>query len=349
MRVLLINTSFKQGTKHREPEYNLGLHKAANWLRAKGVDVTLISLHTYAVPSLFHHDFDEVWISAIFSWNVPTLLALARSVLQLGKPVQVGGPGCFGVRDVILQRTGLKAQATPDSRFERQPGSYEAVFWSRGCPAKNCALGFPKDGQSPICSVPTMEGWKFTLYRDATPAPVIMDNNLSALPREHQELIVDRSLAAGFKEVDANSGFEPRSFRPWTAELWKQLPLKAWRFAYDEAAEREPVLRMMEILDDAGVSRKARRIYCLAGNEPLADCETRVKEIQSWGSLPIVQRRRPLNYMRGPLPTLFDWDEQKLIDFQRWGNRLSGGMPFANYRRGMKDRALEPSFLDESN
>jgi hypothetical protein len=184
-----------------------------------------------------------------------------------------------------------------------------------------------------------MEGWRFTLYDQVTPAPVILDNNLSALPAKHQEIIIERTLAAGFEHVDANSGFEPHSFRAETASRWRKLPLVAWRFAYDELAERAAVLRMMAILDEAGIGRKSRRIYCLAGNEPIEACEQRVREIQSWGSMPIVQRRRPLNWTGEPqpLPVLHDWTEQRLIDFQRWGNRLSGGMPFVDYRRGKKD------------
>jgi hypothetical protein len=182
-----------------------------------------------------------------------------------------------------------------------------------------------------------MEGWRFTLYDDVTPAPVILDNNLSALPSKHQETIIARTLEAGFGSVDANSGFEPHSFRVETVERWKRLPLLAWRFAYDELAERPAVLRMMSILDEASIGRKKRHIYCLAGNEPVEACEQRVREIQSWGSLPIVQRRRPLDWIGGPLPCLHDWTEQKLIDFQRWGNRLSGSMPFVDYRRGKKD------------
>lgn len=326
-RVLLINAS--------PSEYNLGLAKASNWWTTQGASVTQAT----TIPDLFHANFDIVWISAIFSWNVPDLINHAQTALALGKQVEVGGPGTFGVQREIQAATGLKPQSTPDPRFERQPGQYRAVFWSRGCPAKNCTLGFPKSpGQPPICSVPQMEGWRYKLYTDVTPAPVIMDNNLSALPQEHQELIINRTLEAQFPIVDANSGFEPRSFRPSTAQRWKQLPLKAWRFAYDEQAERPAVLRMMKILDEAGVPRSSRYIYCLAGNEPLDACEARVLEIQSWSSKPIVQRRRPLNYLSGPLPTLFDWTEQKLIDFQRWGNRLSGGMPFSAYRRGMKDK-----------
>ena len=95
--------------------------------------------------------------------------------------------------------------------------------------------------------------------------------------------------------------------------------------------------RTIDLLDEAGVPRRLLRIYCLAGNEPVEVCEQRVLEIQSWGCLPIVQRLRPLDWLGGPLPTQHDWTEQRLIDFQRWGNRLSKGMSFADYKRGFKD------------
>lgn len=325
MKVLLINAS--------APAYNLALAKARNYWQEQGVVVEESS----SVPDLFAKEFGIVWLSAIFSWHVPELIRQALIALKAGLVVEVGGPGTFGLQREISEQTGLTAQSTPDPRFERHPGSYKAVFWSRGCPAKNCSLGFPRDGRAAVCSVPEMEGWKFTLYDHVTPAPIILDNNLSALPASHQRLIIDRTLECGFAKVDANSGFEPRSFKFETAERWKKLPLVAWRFAYDELAERDAVIRMMDILDAVGISRKKRHIYCLAGNEPVEACEQRVREIQSWGSLPIVQRRRPLNWMAGPLPTIHDWSEQKLIDFQRWGNRLSGAMPFSEYRRGMKD------------
>lgn len=316
-RVLLINAS--------HPSYNLGLEKAARWWQRHGAIVSRSS----SASLLF--DFDVVWVSAVFSWDVPALIVAANQALANGAKVEVGGPGTFGVQGEIKSATGLTPQSRPDMRFEAEPGEYLMVFWSRGCPAKNCSLGFPRNGQLPVCSVPEMEGWRYTLYPDATPARLISDNNLSALPRVHQELIVEKTLSRGFVSVDANSGFEPRSVRPWVIELWKKLPLVAWRFAYDEVSERAAVLRVIEMLDEAGVNRRKLHIYCLAGNEPLEECETRVREVNEWQAKPIVQRRRPLNWMSGPLPCLHDWTETKLKDFQRWGNRLGKGMPFSEY------------------
>lgn len=324
MRVLLINAS--------APSYNLGLAKAANWWERAGAQVF------FSAQSTPLYAFDAVWVSAIFSWDVPSLIFAAETALLNCKNVEVGGPGTFGVQPYIRERLGIAPQSKPDSRFEREPGDYKMVFWSRGCPAKNCTLGFPRNGALPICSVPEMEGWRYTLYTDVRPARVIGDNNLSALPRSHQELIIEKTLAAGFETVDANSGFEPRSLRPWVVELWKKLPLVAWRFAYDEIGERDAVLKAIEMLDAAGVSRRKLRLYCLAGNEPIAACEQRVREINEWGCYPIVQRRRPLDYMEGPLPVLHDWTEQTLKDFQRWGNRLAKSVKkFADYVPNLRD------------
>ena len=238
-RALLINAS--------HPSYNLGLEKAMQWWMRQGADVSF----GHRVPVL--DPPDVLWISAIFSWDVPRLISLAVQALDRNIQLEVGGCGTFGVRTAIENATGLKAQSTPDARFERERGNFKLVFWSRGCPAKNCTLGYPRDGRPAICSVPQMEGWKYTLFPEAMPARVIGDNNLSALPRTHQELIVERTLAAGFETVDANSGFEPRSIKPWVIDLWKQLPLVAWRFAYDELAERDAVLRTIDMLDAAGV------------------------------------------------------------------------------------------------
>lgn len=260
-------------------------------------------------------------------------------VQDAGVKLEVGGPGTFGVAGWIAKELGVLSQFRPDPRFEREVGEYAYVFWSRGCPAKNCSLGYPKDGSQPVCSVPEMEGSKYTLYTDVEPARVIADNNLSALPRSHQELIVERTLGKGFGSVDANSGFEPHSMRPWVVEIWKRLPLVCWRFAYDEVGEKRKVEETLRMLGDAGVKPWRCHIYCLAGNEPMEMCEERVRDIVKWRAYPIVQRRRPLTWLsrEDPLPCLHDWTEQKLVDFQRWGNRLArGGMQFGKYDRTMR-------------
>ncbi len=321
MRVLLVNCS--------HPSYNLGMEKARRWWERQGAEVW----YAKSFEPLLVSNYDVVWLSAIFSWDVLELCRLARIALDAKRKVEVGGPGTFGAVQFIIQELGLLPQFKPDSRFEKEPGEYLYVFWSRGCPAKNCSLGYPRDGRPPVCSVPEMEGSKYTLYTDIEPARVIADNNLSAVPRSHQELIVERTLTKAFPSVDANSGFEPHSMRPWVIDIWKRLPLVAWRFAYDEVGERDKVLATLEMLKAVGIRPYRCHIYCLAGNEPLEDCIQRVNEINQWKAYAIVQRRRPLNWLskKHPLPCLHDWTERKLIDFQRWGNRLAKGIPWNEY------------------
>ena len=334
LKVLLVDASQppppKKPTKKRRGwYYNLGLAKAERWWSERGAEVCRASSDV----ALFEVAGATVaFVSAIFSWHVTSALATATMLRKRGVVVEVGGPGFFALRE-LARASGFEAQVNPDARFDRTPGAYNAVFWSRGCPAYNCALGYPKDGSRPICLVPELEGSRHTLFSDVTPAPIILDNNLSALPRRHQEHIVERTLEAGFKHVDCNSGFEPASFKPDTAALWKRLPLVAWRYAYDEIAERERVLKVLGILDGLGVSRRKSHIYCIAGNEPVAECERRAREIRDWGCVPVVQRRRPLDWTGppAPLPTLHDWTPRKLMDFQRWGNWLSHSIAFSAY------------------
>lgn len=337
MRVLLVDASYPTRKGHGW-YYNLGLAKAANWWRSKGAEVRTI------VPPVVMFDtagIDVAFVSAIFSWDVLKALSIADGLRTAGISVEVGGPGFFAL-EPYAKDFNFKAQVQPDPRFDRAPGAYDAVFWSRGCPAYNCTLGYPKDGSEPLCIVPKLEGSRQTLYSDVTPAPIILDNNLSSLPRKHQEHIVERTLAAGFKKVDCNSGFEPASFKPETGALWKRLPLVAWRFAYDEIKERKAVLKVIGILDSLGVKRRKLSIYCLAGNEPFEACEQRVREIREWKAVPVVQRRRPLDWTGGSLPTLHDWTERKLIDFQRWGNWLSHSVKeFSGYKRELNHSGVK--------
>src|SRR6201999_1918492 len=100
--------------------------------------------------------------------------------------VWVGGPGMFALKHWWTQQTGLAVVQGLDSRFERQRGQYRMTFASRGCPV-NCAF----------CIVPRVEGVTFTLDWDFIPAPILCDNNLSALPIDFQAHIIRRYQETG--------------------------------------------------------------------------------------------------------------------------------------------------------
>jgi len=290
---------------------SLGALKLARWLRRGGwqvaelTDVTMFDRH------------DLYCFSAVFSWRLPRLVELARIARhQHGGEVWIGGPAVtFHHRNAeyVRRETGIEPHLGLDERFEREPGKYHMVYFSRGCPAYTPACGF--------CPVPRLEGNDFRYYPDAEPAALLADNNLSALPDDYQDHIVGRYLKDWKRGVvDANSGFEPHTFAESTLERWQRFPLRCWRFGYDDLSEREQALDMMRRLRRHGYTGEKVMVYCLIGNEPIADCLKRLQEIIAEGYFPRPQRLRPLDWLGpdGTLPTFHDWDEKTLTACQRF-------------------------------
>jgi hypothetical protein len=295
-RALVVNCS--------APCYNLGAAKLADWLREQGYEVEAAA----GDPGLFGFGFDLIALSVIFSWHAP----IAREVaLRLKDEAEIwcGGPAMLALAKWWLKETGLTACPGLDQRFERQRGQYRMTFASRGCPV-NCWF----------CVVPKLEGKAFTLDPDFEPAPILCDNNLSALPEDFQEHILGRYRERCVVLQDANSGFEPRAFDEATYHRWKSQLRGPWRFAFDTTSEAEDVRRMMEIL--RGVSPRKKQVYVLIGNEPIAACYERAQKVIEWGGEPYCQPVMPLNALsRQQIMVRHDWTHQRLRDFARFFNR----------------------------
>ena len=275
-------------------------------------------------------DGDTLCLSVAFTWRLREAVDRARFGLLCGRSVRVGGPAIFTRRDVRqeLEALGVNVGGDyPDALRYHHP---LATIASRGCPV-GCWF----------CIVPKMEGRDFTLLPDFPVRPILCDNNLSALPPEYQEHIVGRYRATGVPLLDANSGFEPKTFTDDVYARWKPINRGPWRFAYDETGEREDVLRVMRMLKAESAGKK--RVYVLIGNEPMAACLERLREVVAWGGEPHAQPYMKLNALeRRPYPR-FDWTHQALVDMARWANRrLWRYMPFAEYNRHFKS---EPESL----
>lgn len=295
MRALVVNCS--------APHYNLGAAKCANWLRTDGWDVECAA----GDPGLFAYGYDLVELSVIFSWHAAIARSIALRVRDYAK-VWAGGPGLLALAAWWKRETGGDITRGLDARFERQPGSYRMTFASRGCPV-GCSF----------CIVPRLEGLTFTLDWDFTPTPILCDNNLSALPVDFQEHIIRRYQETGTKLMDANSGFEPRTFDRGTLDRWQPILRGPWRFAFDETSEERWVRPMMALLRDVPASRK--RVYVLIGNEPMEACHARLRKVVEWGGEPYCQPVMRLNTLEMRPWVRFDWTEQALRDFARYSNR----------------------------
>lgn len=335
MKVLVVNCS--------APHYNLGASKLYDWLtsqghqveRAKGSDL----IDEAGEVGFFALGYDLVCLSVIFSWHAPLARAVALRVMPSSE-VWCGGPGMRAMEKWWKRETGLDCTRGLDDRFEKHRGDYKMTFASRGC-GENCWF----------CVVPLLEGSDYALDWNFKPAPVLCDNNLAGLPEEFQRFIVSRYRESGVKLVDANSGFAPRQFTPEMYEIWRPV-VSTWRFALDETKEIEDARRMLGILRDVSASRK--RVYVLAGHEPIEACRERAELVRAEGGEPFCQPFIPLNFLHDPrdpaavLPARFDWSSTLLRDFCRYYNRwLWRTIPIWEY----KPRKNEPppfAFMQEA-
>jgi hypothetical protein len=186
-----------------------------------------------------------------------------------------------------------------------------------------------------FCIVPKMDGKAFTLMPDFPVRPVLCDDNLSALPADYQQHIVDRYLKAGVALLDANSGFEPATFDDEVFARWKPILKGPWRFGYDETTEGDAVARAFRILKD--VSPRRKQVYTMIGHEPFDLCMARIQKVIDSGGEPYAQPFIKLNALEKEPAIRHDWDADKLRRVKRWVNyRIWKYAPFSEYDPSIK-------------
>ena len=274
---------------------------------------------------------DTEFISVAFTWRLDDAYDRAVFARAQGLHVVAGGPALFLAKmQHKLADVAELGGDYPEAVTKHNPN---ATFASRGCPV---GCGF--------CIVPAMEGREFTLIPDFVPRPVLCDNNLSALPADYQQLILDRYADAGVPIRDANSGFEPATFTPDVYARWRDAINAGggpWRFAYDELSERDDALRVMRMLE--GERAKRKRVYVLIGNEPFADCMRRIEETIAHGCEPHVQPVMKLNARDRTPWVRFDWSERLLKDVARWANgHVWKRAAFDEYDRAQRSKPVAP-------
>lgn len=282
---------------------------------------------------------DTLYLSIAFTWKLDEAYARAIFARACGKRVVAGGPALFLVkmRHMLADVAEIPTKQITDAKGRQVtiPGDYsdgdavrrhnpDATIASRGCPV-GCWF----------CIVPKMEGREFTLLPDFPVRPILCDNNLSALPAKYQDHIIERYTAAGVPLMDANSGFEPQTFTPDVYARWKVINRGPWRFAFDEAKERDEALRCMRML--AAEPPKKKRVYVLIGNEPYDECMARIRDVIDHGCEPHVQPYIKLTAQERRPHAMHGWTEQLLRDVARWANGFVWKRaPFEEYNRSLK-------------
>lgn len=265
-------------------KYNLGAEKIRCWLNGS--------------------QGDTVYISALFTWEVPDIIKVAQW-FKSSTRVEIGGPAATLMADHIYEKTGIMPHKGLDTRFDQQPGLYFYAFTSRGCP-KSCRN----------CAVPIIEP-DFFEYPDFQVANLIGDNNILACSMGHQEKVAEQILSSGMEFVDFNSGFDVDFFNENHLELYHQLPLRTWRFAFDRLSQEQHLRRCIAMLKEAGIQRRHQiTVYCMVNYEDTPEeAEYRAKTIYDLGALPFVMVYRPLNWAKRERWLNEHWERRQLADF----------------------------------
>lgn len=279
---------------------------------------------------------DTAYLSIAFTWLLDKAYARALWHRALGYKVRAGGPALFltKMQHEIVDVCDQIGGDAPDAIARHNP---QATVASRGCPGMGT-----EDAPKPcnFCIVPPMEGTRFTYLPGFPVRPILCDNNLSALPVKYQEYIIERYQATGVPLLDANSGFEPRTFTPDVLQRWTAINRGPWRFGYDVMGERDECLRVLRMLRD--IRPKLKRVYVVIGNEPFAECMQRIQEVIDHGAEPHVQPYIKLAALVKRPHVRFDWTEQKLRDVARWANGwVWKRAPFSEYDRHRRTVAPE--------
>jgi hypothetical protein len=246
---------------------------------------------------------DTAFLSVVFSWKLPEAYQRAIWYRSAGYHIRAGGPAVMMNKSYMADIAELGGEVEAIIHHNSQ-----ATIASRGCPV-GCYF----------CIVPRIEGKSFTLLWDFIPRPILCDNNLSALPIDFQQYIIRKYQKAEVPLIDANSGFEPRTFDEDCYHRWRKINRGPWRLAFDEISEEIAVHKTMQILRNEPPYKK--RVYVLIGNEPKESCLERINKVIEWGGEPHVQPMMSLNTLIKKPVVKFDWTERELINMARWANR----------------------------
>lgn len=250
---------------------------------------------------------DQVYASAIFSWDLPRLRQLVADATWRGCEVHIGGPAVTH-NAAALQDLGATVGYVHDA--EDIPGDYPMTWTSRGC-IRNC----------PWCIVPRIEGRTMQEKTDLSYAPLILDNNFLACTLPHIERVC--KTWAG-RKVDWNQGLDARLYEPSFRRLVEAHDLRpiSWRFAYDSGGVGRHVQRAVEDLAQAGVRHERIRVYLLFNfNESIDEAVSRAQEIIAWGASPFPMAYRPLDWESEDYYVAPGWTRRQIIDFRRFFSR----------------------------
>lgn len=282
---------------------NLALMKISSFLKTKGCKSML------NIPDA---DYDEVWLSCIFTWNKEKALSAILFQESMGKKVYYGGTGfdwgLIGKQNRIELDPEIELQF-PD--YELYPDDDRAIgFAQRGCDRKCefCDV-WRKEGKIQQGYIPIR-----LLVPEDRSKLLLLDNDL-ALSKEHDN-IINECRQLGIK-LSVTQGYDIRCItkeraaflaedKPYDLDFKHRRIYIAWDYMGIEGYVKDGIT----VLRDAGFRGDEIYCYMICGFNTTHDQDLyRFYKILEWGGNPYVM---PFNNKT---------DDVWLNHFKRYVNR----------------------------
>jgi len=247
---------------------------------------------------------DKAFISIIFTYDLPGACQDINLLKSAGVEVEVGGPAATAMPQYIEEKTGITPHIGLDDRYEWTPGKFKMTFTSRGCRNK-----------CPWCIVPLIEPERREYNNFLVPVgdnPSIGDNNLLATSWEHQQIVVNK--LRNVHNLDINSGLEAALFTEEHYQLYSQLHLERWRFAFDSMGAERGFERAIKILKNHEIRYSNISVFVLIGfpGTTFEEAVYRLEKARTLGCSPYPQRFMPLHSVQARNYVAPGWDAEKL-------------------------------------
>jgi hypothetical protein len=227
--------------------YPLGLLKLGAWRKRLGDKCKLFARE---IPA--RGRFDEIWISTLFTFEIPEAVRLVQAAKKSGARVVVGGiaaslmPAPFKRAGAIV-RAGLIPEAeleTPDYSLLPEPPEIVISHTSRGC-IRKCGFCMVKNLEPEYKNRPD---WPRDIPAGAKKI-IFFDNNWLAKPIEaiRADVVEIKKLQArGVRKIEFNQALDCRLLTDELADLVAELPHDPIRFAFDGPQEDGHFQRAIE-------------------------------------------------------------------------------------------------------
>lgn len=211
-------------------------------------------------PPLFRPTNNHVAVSVTFTWDIPEAKRLLEAWMQYYSYVSIGGP------------------AFNDSGAEFELGRFikEGVtITSRGCPW-NCPWCFVPEREGAMRELEIKDGW------------IIQDNNLLACSKDHMHKVFEMLIRQP-KRIKFSGGLDPRFFKRWHLDLFKQIKVDEMWFSCDYPKSYYHLEKVADLISDYPENK--RRCYVLIGwnGDSYLDAEKRLEKVYGLGFLPFAQ------------------------------------------------------------